>query len=71
MCNSGSSHSSYQIFNTGNPNAPSANKASFQGSNTSGCDQSILMPLIDDESIQRVIVGDEQRTYVMMRNIPN
>jgi hypothetical protein len=28
-------------------------------------------PLIDDESIQRIITGEEQRTYVMMRNIPN
>lgn len=29
------------------------------------------MPLLDEETIKRVEKGDEQRTYVMMRNIPN
>lgn len=29
------------------------------------------MPLLDEEMIKRVEKGDEQRTYVMMRNIPN
>lgn len=63
------SNSGYAHFYTSNPNAPSThNRFSLVSSNTSNLDQ---QPLIDDESIQRIITGEEQRTYVMMRNIPN
>jgi hypothetical protein len=52
-----------------NPNAPSNNSSDHSAFTFSGSNPT--MPLLDEETIKRVEKGDEQRTYVMMRNIPN
>jgi hypothetical protein len=54
-----------------NTTDPSHNRTSMLNSSYSNHFEYHSLQLIDDESIKSIASGEDQRTYVMMRNIPN